>query len=100
MKESNSNIIMYKSSFCGHSLAVERFLKQHDITIELINIDRDPEARQKVMELNGGYASVPTLIFPDGTQLTEPSFRDLKSAFEIKPRGLMAWVGSLFGRNQ
>jgi hypothetical protein len=30
------------------------------------------------MEMNHGYRSVPTIIFPDGTVLVEPSWQELK----------------------
>jgi mycoredoxin len=98
MTKSESNIIMYTSSFCGHSWAVERFLNQHNIAVTMVSIDKDSQARERVMALNRGFASVPTLIFPDGTQLTEPSFRELRSALDIKQRGVADRLRSLLGR--
>ncbi len=74
----DKRLIMYTSDFCGHSMAVERYLRQNQVAVELRSIDGDPDARAAVMALNRGYASVPTLLFPDGTQLTEPSLRQLK----------------------
>jgi mycoredoxin len=70
-------IILYTSSYCMHSRSVERFLEKHDIAARIINIDRDQDARQALIEINKGYASVPTLVFPDGTKLTEPSTSQL-----------------------
>jgi glutaredoxin len=49
---------------------------------EYINIHEDDEASQFVREVNGGYESVPTLLFPDGTTLTEPSAGALKAKLE------------------
>jgi mycoredoxin len=83
-------IIFYKSSFCPHSWRVERFLKANKIPITLINIDRDPQARQEVMALNRGFASVPTLIFPDGSQLTEPSLGEIGAKLNMEIPGFLA----------
>ncbi len=89
-------IVFYKSSFCPHSWRVERFLKANKIPIKLINIDWDPEARQEVMLRNHGFASVPTLIFPDGSQLTEPSIGEIKAKLKIEIPGFFARLTAYF----
>jgi mycoredoxin len=65
-----------------------RLLKKNNITAEIISIDGYQKAREKVMSLNNGYASVPTLIFPDGTQLTEPSSSELRAKLGIPQASL------------
>jgi mycoredoxin len=92
-------IILYTSNICGHSWAVERFMKEQDIVVKLVNIDDDPEARQRVMEINRGYASVPTLVFPDGTHLTEPSFRQLREKLGVSKPGMMERIRGVLGRD-
>ncbi len=42
-----------------------------------INVEEDPAAMATVLRLNGGYQSVPTLVFPDGSTMTEPTNREL-----------------------
>ena len=83
-----TKLTVYKSDFCAHSYMVEQLLRQHDISAEYVNIDRDPDARQVVMGLNNGYASVPTLVFADGTQMTEPSLRAVRQKLNIVTPGL------------
>ncbi|MFN9959775.1 MAG: NrdH-redoxin, partial [bacterium] len=39
-------------------------------------------ASEKVIEINGGKRSIPVIVFPDGTHLTEPSDKDLKAKLE------------------
>lgn len=90
-------IIFYKSTFCPHSWSVERFLKSNDIPVKLINIDHDPQARQEVMALNNGFASVPTLIFADGSQLTEPSFAQIRTKLGIEKPSLFAYLKGILG---
>ena len=66
-------------------MSVEAFLSRYDVPVDKINIDRDPEAREELLALNGGYASVPTLLFADGTKMTEPSFGQLRHKLGLKP---------------
>ena len=77
MNESGT-IILYTSSYCGHARLVEEFLAEEKIAAEIINISENPDARQTLIDINQGFASVPTLVFPDGSVLTEPSLRDLR----------------------
>jgi len=45
-----------------------------------VDIDREPSAVETVLRLNGGYRAVPTIVFPDGRVLVEPSRRELEAA--------------------
>ncbi len=91
-------IIVYTSTFCPHSWSVERFLKSNDVPIKLVNIDKDLQARQVVMAANRGFASVPTLIFPDGSQLTEPSFGQIRAKLGIETPSLLKRIKGILGR--
>ena len=91
-------IVMYTSRFCAHSWSVQRFLKSHGVAVELINIDGNQQARQELIAINNGYASVPTLIFSDGTQLTEPSFGQLRSKLEIETVSVKTRLKRILGK--
>jgi hypothetical protein len=43
------------------------------VAYEWIDIDEDAAGEQLVLDTNHGMRSVPTLIFPDGAVLVEPS---------------------------
>jgi mycoredoxin len=43
-----------------------------------VDIERDPEAADYVMKINGGFQTVPTVLFGDGSTLTNPSVRAVK----------------------
>ena len=96
MAENSERIVLYTSAYCGHSRSVERFLRKHEIPVETINIDGDREARARLIELNNGYASVPTLLFPDGSKLTEPPVSRLRQKFDIEEESLGDRVRNLF----
>jgi mycoredoxin len=38
----------------------------------------DPAAAEFVMNVNGGNQTVPTVLFPDGGALTNPSINDVR----------------------
>jgi mycoredoxin len=58
---------------------VEAILHHHQIDYHYIDIDLSSSGRLQVLEINQGNASVPTLVFPDGSSLTEPSRGTLKA---------------------
>ena len=58
-------------------------LDRAGIDYEQIDIDRDPAAGEIVLAVNGGYRTVPTIVFPDGRVLVEPSRRELLSALGL-----------------
>ena len=98
MTPNDTPLTLYTSRFCGHSLAVERFMKKHRIPANQITIDDDDAAREKVKAINNGYASVPTLVFPDGSTLTEPSFSQLRAKLGLKQPRITAWLRRLWGK--
>ncbi len=70
-------ITMYATPWCGDCRRTKRWFDAHGISYESINIDRDSQAAALVMQINGGMRSVPTIIFPDGSVLVEPTSREL-----------------------
>ena len=66
-------VIVYGNPFCPAVGPVRAALFQSKVPYEYINIHEDENARERVREINNGYESVPTLVFPDGSTLTEPS---------------------------
>jgi mycoredoxin len=77
-EQSNKKIILYAHPTCPSVYPVRGMLKQAEADFEYINIYEDDAAREHVREINSGYESVPTLIFPDGSTLTEPSESQLR----------------------
>jgi len=69
----SEKIILYGHAACPMMPPVWAMLKQAKVDFEYINILQDEAGRQRVLEINNGNASVPTLVFPDGSTLTEPS---------------------------
>ena len=70
---SNSAITVYGTTWCGDCKRAQRVLDQHQAQYTYINIDQDDNARRYVEQVNHGSQSVPTIVFPDGSVMVEPS---------------------------
>ena len=75
-------IKIYATNWCGDSRRAKQFFINENIDFEWIDIDQDKEAAEFVKSVNNGFRSVPTIIFPDGSMLVEPSSYQLKDKFK------------------
>lgn len=66
-------VTMYSTPWCGFCRRLKTQLAREGIEITEINIEQDPAAADYVMSVNGGNQTVPTVVFPDGTAMTNPS---------------------------
>jgi mycoredoxin len=73
VSEQNTKIVVYGTQWCGDTIRARRILDNNHIVYQWIDIDQDREAAALVQKMNNGFRSVPTIIFPDGSTLTEPS---------------------------
>lgn len=74
-------IVMYTTQFCSDCLRAKTFFETNNIPYLHVGLEGNQEATQFVMQVNKGNRSVPTIIFPDGSILVEPSWNDLKQKF-------------------
>ncbi len=79
--QSEQKIKMYVTTWCGDCRMAKRWFDSHDVPYESINIEEDDEAAAYVLKVNRGMRSVPTIVFPDGSILVEPSPRQLAAKF-------------------
>ncbi len=75
----NNSITVYGTAWCGDCRRAKRVLDGKGVSYTWIDIDAVPEAAAEVMRINGGMRSVPTILFPDGSILVEPSDSQLKA---------------------
>ena len=69
----NSGIMMYTTSWCSDCRRAKRIFAARSIPYTEVDIEDDATAAELVTRLNAGKRSVPTILFPDGTKLVEPS---------------------------
>ena len=75
----SGQLIMYTTPWCGFCRNLKRQLARDGIAMTEIDIERDESAAAFVMSVNGGNQTVPTVVFPDGTALTNPSAAQVKA---------------------
>jgi mycoredoxin len=73
-----AKIVMYSTQYCPDCLRAKAFFEANNISYVPVSIEGNPAAAAFVMEMNHGYRSVPTIVFPDGSVLVEPSWQELK----------------------
>lgn len=66
-------IEFYGADWCGDCRRSKRQLDELGIAYSYIDTEKTEGAIDKVKAFNGGMQSIPVIVFPDGTHLTEPS---------------------------
>lgn len=65
--------VMFSTEWCGYCKRLKNQLGEIGITFREINVEEEPDSADFVEQVNGGNRVVPTLLFSDGTALTNPS---------------------------
>jgi mycoredoxin len=73
---------VYSTPWCGYCTRLKRQLKNEGLTFAEVDIELDREAEAIVKAANHGNATVPTLVFSDGTSLTNPTLREVLTKIE------------------
>jgi glutaredoxin 3 len=60
-------ITMYTTSWCGYCVRAKMLLDSLGLPYEEINLDGDPQFRQRLLDLTGGW-TVPQIVI-DGTPI-------------------------------
>ena len=69
---------MYSTPWCGNCHRLKGQLDREGIAYEVIDIERQPEAAEVVERVNNGNQTVPTLVYADGSAMTNPSLAQVK----------------------
>ncbi|KJE22903.1 Glutaredoxin-like protein [Frankia torreyi] len=70
-------LTIYTTSWCGYCVRLKSQLDRAGLEYRTVDIENDPTAEQLVRDANNGNATVPTVLFPDGTVMTNPSVRQV-----------------------
>jgi mycoredoxin len=83
--ERGDPITVYGTTWCKDCHLAKAVLRLNGADYRWVDIDRDPPAVEVVLRLNQGRKTVPTIVFPDGRVLIEPSRRELEAALVPPP---------------
>ena len=70
---SSETFTMYSTPWCGYCHRLRGQLDREGVSYTVVDIEEQPEAAAYVREVNDGFETVPTVVFPDGSALTNPS---------------------------
>ena len=85
MSTAPAHVTMYTTSWCGYCVRLKKMMQREGIEFAEVNIETDDSAADLVMKANGGNRTVPTLVFADGTALTNPSIDQVRSQLAQQP---------------
>ena len=73
-----ADITMYGADWCGDCIRSKRLLNELGVEFTYVDLEQQPEAQEIVIERNQGAKSIPVIVFPDDSHLTEPSDPQLR----------------------
>jgi mycoredoxin len=74
----SETIKIYGTKWCPDCARAKQIFSKLNVAFEWIDIEQSKDAADYVQKLNGGMKSVPTIVFPDGSVLAEPSNASLE----------------------
>jgi len=72
------SFVMYSNPWCGYCKRLKSQLADLGISFEEINIEEVAGTAEIVERVNGGNQTVPTLVFSDGSAMTNPSVKQVQ----------------------
>ncbi len=78
-----SAVTMYSTTWCGYCQRLKKTMEREGIAYDEVNIELDEQAAELVERVNGGNRTVPTLVFADGTALTNPTVQQVKAQLAL-----------------
>ena len=79
-------IVVYGTTWCPDCQRAKQFLGEQRIHYVWVDIEADLQAADYVEQVNEGKRIVPTIVFPDGDILTEPSNAELAKKLNLTTR--------------
>jgi mycoredoxin len=74
----SDRMTIYSTTWCGYCHRLMKQLDREGVGYDVVDIEQVPSAAEYVMSVNGGNQTVPTVVFPDGSALTNPSLAQVK----------------------
>lgn len=75
----NDRPIMFTTTWCGYCARLKSQLARAGVGYDEVDIEAHPDAAEIVAQVNRGNQTVPTLLFGDGSALTNPSVKQVSA---------------------
>ena len=70
-------LVLYGASWCPDCRRSKAFLSEQRVPFHYVDLELSPEQNATVERWNDGKRIIPTLVFPDGSHLAEPTNEEL-----------------------
>jgi thioredoxin reductase (NADPH) len=80
----HKEIVFYGAHWCPDCRRAKQFLGEHLIPFRWVDIEKDAAGEQVVIQKNNGKRIIPTIEFPDGSILAEPTNAELAARLGLK----------------
>ena len=88
LEKRNDGVVVYGADWCGDCVRSKALLERTGVNYTWIDTDATEGAVDLIMAANDGRRSIPVIVLPDGSHLTEPSDPDLRAA--LTANGLLS----------
>jgi len=78
-------VTMYTTQWCGYCKRLKKMMQDAGITFAEVDIEQVPGTAEIVEKVNNGNRTVPTLVFKDGTAMTNPSLAKVQEKLASIP---------------
>jgi thioredoxin reductase (NADPH) len=90
-----STIMVYGATWCPDCKRAKQFFGEQRIQYNNIDIDDDAKSIEFVEKVNSGKRTIPTIVFPDGQILVEPSNAQLASKLGLKTEAQRSYYDTI-----
>ncbi len=88
-------ITLYGTSWCPDCKRSKQFFGEQRVPYRYIDIEQDAEAMAFVEKTNNGMRIIPTIVFPDGSILVEPSNAQLAEKLGMQTRAQRSFYDAI-----
>ena len=85
------NIVVYGATWCPDCRRAKQFFGEQRIQYQWVDIEQDEKAMAYVESVNQGRRVIPTIVFPDGSILAEPSNAELAEKLGLVMRAIRSF---------
>jgi len=94
-QKKSDQIVVYSTVWCPDCKRAKQFFGEQRVPYVNVDIEQDAEAMAFVEEVNSGKRIIPTIVFPDGSRLVEPSNAELAEKLGLQTKARRAFYDSI-----
>ena len=91
----SDQILVYSTVWCPDCKRAKKFFGERRVPYVNIDIEQDAEAMAFVEKINDGKRIIPTIVFPDGSILVEPSNAELAAKLGLQTQAQRSFYDAI-----